>query len=147
MFSLKPDFIYAENSFENSIFDMYTYIIIPWKFFTPITCDGLSVKFEWQHVFRTLLSILTNPINAVVCMVSAPPPNPNSSSALSNPLGIVPCTAISIAITVTFIFHSDFFFVVFEQGRSICLHFGFHLFSLCGWLGRHSLPVLFLIFY
>ena len=47
-------------------------VFTPLEFFTSALVDGLSLKFEWQHVSsipRTLLSILADLTNAVVWIV------------------------------------------------------------------------------
>ena len=60
------------------------------------------------QVSRTLLSILAVLNNVVVWMVSTPPPTSKSTSPFNNPLVAVPKAPITIAIIVTFIFHSFF---------------------------------------
>ena len=80
--------------------------------------------FQWSlseskspQVFRTLLSILSDLYNAVVCMVSICPPISNRSSPFTKPLGIVPSAPITIGITVTFVSHSlSFLFFSFFFG-------------------------------
>ena len=73
--------------------------------------------FHWSlsdskspHVSRTLLRILVVLNNVVVWTVSTHPPTSKSSSPFSNPLVTVPNAPITIAITVTFMFHSVFQF-------------------------------------
>ena len=60
------------------------------------------------QVSRTLLSILADFNNAVVCMVSTRPLIFKSSSPWTSLLVTVPRAPITISITVTFIFHSFF---------------------------------------
>ena len=71
--------------------------------------------FHWSlsdskspQVSRTLLSILADHNNAVVWMVSTCPFISKSSSPFINPLVTVPRAPITIAINVTFMFHSFF---------------------------------------
>ena len=48
-------------------------IIYSLQFFTSALADGLSLEFEWQkspQVSRTLLSILADPYNTIVWMVT-----------------------------------------------------------------------------
>ena len=68
--------------------------------------------FHWSlsdnkspQVPRTLLSILADLKNAVVLMVSTRPLTFKSSRHCTNPLVTAPNASITIAITVTFIFH------------------------------------------
>ena len=62
---------------------------------------------KFPQVSWTLLSILAE-LNSVVWMVSARPPISNSSSPLTNLWEFVPSVEITIAITVTLMFHSLF---------------------------------------
>ena len=69
--------------------------------------------FHWSlsdskspQVSRTLLSILADLNNAVVCMVSPCPLISKSSSPCTNPLVTVLSTPITIGITITFMFYS-----------------------------------------
>ena len=64
------------------------------------------------QVSRTLLSILTDLNNAVVWMISTCLLISKFSSSFINLLGIVPSERIKIGITVTFMFHIFFFFVL-----------------------------------
>ena len=81
------------------------YILLFWEVFTPALADGLSLEFEWQQGFRTLLSILAHLKISVVCMVSTRPLISKSSSLFTNPLGIIRRAPITIGITVTYMFH------------------------------------------
>ena len=58
------------------------------------------------QVSKTFLSILAALNNAVIWMVSTCPFISQTSSAFTNPWGIVPSAPITIGITVTFMFHS-----------------------------------------
>ena len=60
------------------------------------------------QVSRALLSILADLNNAVVWMVSTRPVISNSSSPITNPLGIFPRAPTTNGITVTYVFHSCF---------------------------------------
>ena len=86
--------------------------------------------FHWSlsdskspQVSRTLLSILVVLNNAVVWMVSTPPPTSKSSSPFNNPLVTVPKAPITIGIVVTFIFHN--FFQFFSKVKVLILLFTF----------------------
>ena len=65
---------------------------------------------KFPQVFRTLLSILTYPKNALVCMVYIRAIISQSSSPCTNPLVDAPRAPLTIGTTVTFIFHSSFQF-------------------------------------
>ena len=82
------------------------YHLLLWEIFTPVLADRFSLEFEWQQDSRTLLSILNN---TVVWMGSCPLIS-KSSIPFTNPWGIVPRAPTTIGITVTFMFHSLFFF-------------------------------------
>ena len=86
-------------------------IILFSEFFTPPLVD----VFHWSltdskfpHVFRTLLSILTDVYNAAVCMVSSCPLISKSTSPCTKPFVTVMSAPITNSITVTFMF-PDFF--------------------------------------
>ena len=71
--------------------------------------------FHWSlsdskspQVSRTLLSILADLSNAIICIVFTRPPTSKSSSPFSYPLVTVPNTPITIGIIVTCVFHSFF---------------------------------------
>ena len=110
----------------------------PCMFFTP-ALDGV---FYWNlndskssRASRTLLSILVDPNNAVICIVSISPQMSNSSSSFSKPLGTVSSTSIVIAITVIFMFHN----FLNSQGKSkyFSLYFVFFYFhSVVGCDGK-----------
>ena len=74
-----------------------------------------QMAFHWSlkdskspQVSKILLSILTSLNNAVAWMVSTCPLISKSSSPIINPSVTIPSTAITIGITITFIFHSFF---------------------------------------
>ena len=80
---------------------------------------------------RTLLSILTNLNNAVVCMVSTHYLVSKSFNTCTNTLVTVPSALITIGITVTFMFHS-----FFSLARYGYLSLRFFSVLRCGQLGR-----------
>ena len=69
-----------------------------------------SLSDKFPQAFRTLLSILIDLNNAVVGMISTCPLISKFSSPSNNTLGILPSAAITIGITVTFLFDSFFKF-------------------------------------
>ena len=82
--------------------------------------------FHWSlsdskspQVSRTRLRILAVLSNAVVWIVSNPPPTSKSSRPFNNPLVIVPNAPITISTIVIFMFHSFFN----SLARSRCLSF------------------------
>ena len=75
------------------------------------------------RVFWILLSILADPNNAVILMISTHPLISKSSSPCTYPLVTVSRAPITIGITVTFMFHS--FFLVLLQNLGIYLSFRF----------------------
>ena len=77
------------------LFWEFFYIIVSWWFLA-----GLSDS-QSPYVSRTLLSILANFNNAVVCMVSTYPLISKSSCTCTNPLVIILGTPITIGISVT----------------------------------------------
>ena len=92
------------------------------------------VVFHWSLddsksplVSRTLLRILADRNNAVVCMVLILPLISNSSCLFCKSLGTVPCIPTTTGITVTFMFYS---FLLLWQGPSICLFFRFLYYHL-----------------
>ena len=89
--------------------------------------DNKSLQFS-----RTRLSILADLNNAVAWTVSTCPFISKSSCLFTNPLRIVPSAPIRIGITVTFMFHSCWFFFLFS-GKVQVLFFFFHflLFLIC----------------
>ena len=71
--------------------------------------------FHWSlsdsmssQVFRTRFRILAVLSNAVVWIVSTPPPTSKSSRPFNNPIVIVPNVPITIGTIVTFMFQSFF---------------------------------------
>ena len=80
-------------------------IIIPSEFFISALADSLSLKFEWQQVSRTLLSILAVLNNAVVWVVSTRPSTSKSSIPFDSSLFTVPNAPITIGIIGSFMFH------------------------------------------
>ena len=68
------------------------------------SCDSFTVSSDLQ----SLHSILIDPNNAVIQMVSVRPPISNSSTSLTKTLSIVPRARITIGITVTFLFYNYF---------------------------------------
>ena len=87
---------------------------VSWWFLTWILGDNKS-----PQVSRTLLSILADLSNAVVCMVPTCPVISKSSSPCTNLLVTVPSALITIGIIVTFMFHS--FFNSFARSRYLSL--------------------------
>ena len=94
------------------------------------------MAFHWSlsdskslQVSRTLLSILAVLNNIVVWMVSIRPPTSKSSSPFNNPLVTVPKAPITIAIIVTFMFHTFFN----SLARTRYLSFFSHSFSFILW--------------
>ena len=86
------------------------------------------------QVSRTLLNLLADLHNAVVCMISTSLIF-KSSSLFTNPLGIVQSAQTRSCITVTLMFHS---FFVLWQGLSTCLSFRLLWFSHCSLPGRQD---------
>ena len=100
--------------------------------------SGTSVRLsdsKFPRVSRTLLSILVDLSNAVVCMVFTRPVVSKSSTPCINPLVTVPTAPITIGVTVTFMFH---FFSVLKQGVGPYLSFRFLSVLLCGQQERQS---------
>ena len=95
------------------------------------------MDFHWSlsdskspQVPRTLLSILAVLNNVVVSMVSTRPLTFKSSSPLSNPLVTVLNAPITIALIITYVFHSFFNFLARPRYLSIFSHsFSFILWS------------------
>ena len=83
----------------------YYIIIIPSKLFTSMAFHKNLSNSKLPQVFRALLYFLDDQNNGVAWIVSAHPPFSNSSSSLTKRLGIVTITAITIGITVNFMFH------------------------------------------
>ena len=76
---------------------------------------------KFPQVSRTLLSIPADLNNAVVWMVSKCPLVSKSFSSFTNLLGIVPSAPTTTGITVTFMFHSLFFFSSLTRSRYLPL--------------------------
>ena len=85
----------------------YHYLVLE-MFFISAKADGLSLKFEWQQLTRTHISILADHNNAVDWMVSTRPLISKSSSPCTNLLLTVPRAPIMICVNVTFMFHRFF---------------------------------------
>ena len=92
--------------------------------------------FRWSlsdskspQVSRTLLSILADLSNAVVCMVSTRPLISKSSSPCISPWVTVSRPPITHGIIVTFMFH---IFLIPKQGPGIYSSFHFFSILLCG---------------
>ena len=82
------------------------------------------------QVSRSLLSILTDLINAIIWIVSTRPLISKLSSPFINPLVTVLSTPIKIVITVTFIFHRFFSSLARSRYLSLLwLSFSFTLWS------------------
>ena len=109
------------------------------------------MAFHWRlsdskspQVSRTLLSIQAVLNNAVIWIVSTRLPTSKSSSPFNNPLVTVPKPPITIAIIVTFMFHSFFY----SLARSRYLSFFSHSFSFILWsAGTAKLTILQIIFF
>ena len=100
--------------------------------------------FHWSssdskspQVSRTLLRILADFNNAVVWMVSTFHLISKYPTPFINPSGTVPSTPITIGITVTFMFYS-FFFPVLWQGPGTYFSFCFLSVLPCGQPERQS---------
>ena len=92
------------------LYILWNLILTHWEFFTSVLADSLSLKYQWQQVSRTLLSILVVINDAVVWMISTCPPTYKSSSPFNNPLVTVTKSLITIGIIASFMFHSFFQF-------------------------------------
>ena len=89
-------------------------ILLLWEFFTPtLLMLFFLLESEWKQVSRTLLSIPADIHNAVVSMVSTCPLISQSFSPLTNTSGIIPSAPTTIGITVTFMYHSFWWFFTF----------------------------------
>ena len=86
-------------------------------------------KSKSPQVSRTFTSILVVLNNAVVWMVSTPPPTFKSSSSFSNPLVTVPKVPITIGIIVTCMLHSLFNPLARSRYLSFSHSFNFILWS------------------
>ena len=109
--------------------------------------------FHWSlsdskslHVTRTLLSILADPDNTVVWMISISPLISNSTSLLSKPLGTVSSTLSTIGITATFIFSDSFNSQARSNNSSLFLfNFFFSLWS--GATAKFTIRLFFFFFF
>ena len=98
------------------------------------------MAFHWSlsdskspQVSKTLLSILADPNDAIVWMVSTRPLFSNSSSPFTNPLVTIPSAPNTIGITVIFMSH---IFSVLKQGLGTYLSFCFLSILHCDLPGR-----------
>ena len=113
----------------------------------------LLMGFFWSlsnskspQVSRTFLRILADPNNIVVWIVSARPPISNSSSSLSNLLGTVRSTPITIGITVTFKFYS--FLMSLARSKYFSLFAFFDFYSVVHWDSKvHIIMVYWSLFF
>ena len=106
--------------------------------------------FHWRlsnskspQVSRTLLSILAVFNNAVVWMVSTRLPTSKSSRPFSSPLVTVPKALVTIAIIVTFMFHS--FFNSLARSRYLSLFS--HSFDFILWSARTAKSTILQVFF
>ena len=97
IWTCQPTFIYFLANY------YHYYYFTPSEFFTSMFAGELLMELEWQQVSRTLLSILANLNNSVVCMVLIFPLFPNCSNPLSNSLG----TVLSAPPTCSTVFFSS----------------------------------------
>ena len=108
-----------------SIFFIHSYNICKYftfcEFFTLTLANGLSQESEWQQVSSGLKDSSNNPIVLIVSIFLI--------SYCSRIFSKLPSVQVTIAITITLMFHS---FLVLWQILSICLYFRLFLFSLCG---------------
>ena len=87
------------------------------------------------QVFRTLLSILAVPNNAVIWIVSTRSPTSKSSRPFNNPLVIVPKAPITSGTIIIFVFHR--FFNSLARSRNLSF-FLIPSVLFCGHLGQQS---------
>ena len=102
---------------------LYFYIIFLLDFFTLVLACDLSLESEWQQVFRSHLSILSNSNSTVVKMVSILPLISSFNCLLSNPFGNVPRAPASVCVTITFMFYSLFTSSKYNNYFSWCVFF------------------------
>ena len=115
-----------------------------WEFFTLVLADSFPLESQSLQVSRTLLSILANPNNAVVWMVSTCPLISKSFSPCTNPLVTVLSMSVTIGITITFLFHS--FFNSLARSRYLSLFLPSFNFTL--WLaGMDKFPIWQVLFF
>ena len=97
------------------------------------------------QVSRTLLSILADLNNALVCMVCTRPHIFKSSNPCTNPLVILTRTPFTIGITVIFLFHSFFNFLTKSRYLSLAFFLSYSVVSRNSKI-RNSASSLFLFF-
>ena len=83
-------------------------LLLSFKFFISVLTGGFSLKYEWQQVSRTLLSILLDFNYVVFWMMSILPLISSSPSLFSWLLGTLPRAQITVVITNIFMFHNFF---------------------------------------
>ena len=109
------------------------YTGVSWWFFYMSLIDCKP-----PQVSRSSFCILVYSNNAVDSMVSTRPLLSKSSIPFIKPLGIVSRAPITTDITVIFMFHSFFVFLVPQHGLGTHLSFRFLLILHCGPPGRQS---------
>ena len=90
----------------------------------------------------TLLSILADRSDAVLCIVSRRPPNSYSSSLLTKLWGTVTSAPVTTCIAVTFLFHS-----ISGSLTNTCLSIFFEFQSVVRWDNKVHSSVGFLFFF
>ena len=93
-------------------FRFINYYFNPLGVFHTSISWGFTLEFEWHQVSWTLLSILTDFNSAVVWMASTRVLIPDSSKRFINPLVTVPGEPITTGITITFMFHSFYYYLL-----------------------------------
>ena len=108
------------DNFANSLFfiiiimrsDLYYYY---YYYFESFSHQRKRMGFHWSlsytkslEVCRTLLSVLADLYNAILCMVFSRPLISKSSNPCTKNVVTVRSTPITIGLTVAFMFHSDF---------------------------------------
>ena len=117
------------SAFQCQIIIIVMLLLVSFSYQCLLRVSHWSLNDSKSHqMFWTLLSILADLSIDVVWMVLARPPMSNSSSPLTKPFGTVLSAPITIGITITFMFHSFFFFVLW-QCPNTCLSFHFLQFS------------------
>ena len=97
----------------------------------PALAELFSLEFEWSQLFSCLPNspqYFEDIYNPVVFMVSFLPLNSKSSSPFINPLRIVLGTQITIGVTVIFMLHCCFFFILFLW-KFLCTYLSFFFFD------------------
>ena len=107
--------------------------IVSWVSFTEVCSDSKS-----SQVSRTLLNILNDLNDAVVCIVSTRVIIFKSSSSCIDPLLTVPRAPIKTAFTVTFMFDR---FLIPYQGLRTYLSFSVLSILICNQPGQQSLQL------